>query len=284
MRGGFAPNLSNLCPTAVVNENQQTQANRQAANSVIIVPELSELLISMMSASEIADSVNQSRHDACVAAILLAGAVDRSNNAIDVDANGREDTWQKLMLDIFPNAPQDLQGLTGQESNIPAPTTYKEMFSQWCQRNKELIDATAMHKKSIEDYYAKSRQSSASWLKLERFLTTLNINTLNNSALTSDYYNDEVQQQLENFKNAHTEEEYNKWKELHFKHRLDKYLANQAFYLKYELGQRVMNASERMTKWTDHSNGLPPPPLRRQPAMVHVPDPRNGNPNPFPYP
>ena len=284
MRGGFAPNLSNLCPTAVGNENQQTQANRQAANSVIIVPELSELLISMMSASEITDSVNQARHDACVAAILLAGAVDRSNNAIDVDANGREDTWQKLMLDIFPNAPQDLQGLTGQESNIPAPTTYKEMFSQWCQRNKDWIDATAMHKKSIEDYYAKSRQSSASWLKLERFLTTLNINTLNNSALTSDYYNDEVQRQLENFKNAHTEEIYDEWKELHFKHRLDKYLANQAFYLKYELGQRVMNASERMTKWTDHSNGLPPPPLRRQPAMVHAPDPRNGNPNPFPYP
>ena len=269
MRGGFAPNLSNLCPTAVGNENQQTQANRQAANSVIIVPELSELLISMMSASEIADSVtdpdpllDRARQDACVAAILLAGAVDRSNNAIDVDANGREATWQKLMLDIFPSAPQDLQLLTGQESNITAPTTYKEMFSQWCQRNKELIAAEARYEESIKEGQRARKEFDASYRALKGASESLPF--MNEKLKFSDPIKDRDYLELVRriFPNR-----YAAFKELHKKHRLAKYIDTISGYAIFDLKEKLRDARDRMKRWTNDDNGLPPM-VRRQQARV----------------
>ena len=272
MRGGFAPNLSNLCPTAARTEEEQTQMNRQAANSVIATTELSELIISMMSATEIADSVTQTRQERCVAAILLAGAVDRVNHATGVGAVDREDTWQRLMLGIFPDAPQNLQDFTGQESNIPAPTTYKEMFSQWCQRNKELIAAKARYEESVEDYRTKDFQSSESWRELDQFLLMdLGIDTLENYGLITNM----SFEALKHFKKTHDEKTYSKFKKLDYKNRLDLYLSNEAKQLRYELEQKVMDASDRMKTWTDDSNGPALPKLRRQPAMIHMPDPRN---------
>ena len=278
MRGGFAPNLSNLCPTAARTEEEQTQMNRQAANSVIATTELSELIISMMSATEIADSVTQTRQERCVAAILLAGAVDRVNHATGVGAVDREDTWQRLMLGIFPDAPQNLQDFTGQESNIPAPTTYKEMFSQWCQRNKELIAAKAIYKESFNVQQRAQNEFDASYRALRDFrnesLPFVN-EKLNFSDPIADHNYLEIIRRI--FPNK-----YPAYKELHKRHRLAKYMLITSRHAIFGLNENVRDARDRMKTWTNDANGLPPK-IRRQQAMIGpLDDPRNDGPDAYP--
>jgi hypothetical protein len=277
MRGGFAPNLSNLCPTAARTEEEQTRLNRQAANSVINVPELSNLIISMMSATEIADSVTQTRQERCVAAIRLAGAVDRVNHATGVGAIDREDTWQKLMLGIFPDAPKTLQDLTGQESNIPAPTTYKEMFSQWCQRNKELIAAKAIYKESFNVQQRAQNEFDASYRALKGASESLPF--MNAKSNFSDPIADHDYLELIHriFPNR-----YAAFKELHKRHRLAKYMLTISRYAIFGLNENVRDARDRMKTWTNDANGLPPK-IRRQQAMIGpLDDPRNDGPNTYP--
>ena len=136
------------------------------------------------------------------------------------------------------------------------------MFSQWCQRNKELIAAEARYEESIKEGQRARKEFDASYRALKGASESLPF--MNEKLKFSDPIKDRDYLELVRriFPNR-----YAAFKELHKKHRLAKYIDTISGYAIFDLKEKLRDARDRMKRWTNDDNGLPPM-VRRQQARV----------------